>query len=105
LGVEHIGIAIASGTDIAIESADVVLVKLNLNKLATLVKLSRNTYRNIKENLFQAFLYNTLGIPIAAGILFPLLGVLLNPGIAAMCMSLSSLSVVLNANRLALQKL
>lgn len=105
LSKANIGIAISSGTDIAIESADVVLVKLNLNKLATLVKLSRNTYRNIKENLFQAFIYNTLGIPIAAGILFPFLGILLNPGIAALCMSLSSLSVVLNANRLALQKL
>jgi Cu+-exporting ATPase len=95
-----VGIAIGSGTDVAIESADVVLVRSSLADLATAVHLSKATMRNIKENLFWAFFYNTLGIPVAAGILTLFGGPLLNPMLAALAMSLSSVSVVLNALRL-----
>lgn len=95
-----IGIAIGSGTDVAIESADVVLVKNNLGDLVTALRLSKATMRNIKQNLFWAFFYNTLGIPVAAGVLTLFGGPLLNPMFAALAMSLSSVSVVLNALRL-----
>ena len=95
-----IGIAIGSGTDVAIESADVVLMRGNLQDVATAIKLSRRTLRTIKENLFWAFGYNVLGIPIAAGVLHLFGGPLLNPMIAAAAMSLSSLSVLTNALRL-----
>lgn len=100
LAKADIGIAIGSGTDVAIESADVVLVRSSLSDLATAVHLSKATMRNIKENLFWAFFYNTLGIPVAAGVLTLFGGPLLNPMLAALAMSLSSVSVVLNALRL-----
>ena len=95
-----VGIAIGSGTDVAIEAADVVLIKNNLNDVVTAIKLSRKTIRNIKQNLFWAFFYNIIGIPVAAGLLYLLGGPLLNPMIAAAAMSLSSVSVVSNALRL-----
>ncbi|MDR3255500.1 MAG: heavy metal translocating P-type ATPase [Synergistaceae bacterium] len=95
-----IGIAIGSGTDIAMESADIVLMKSNLMDVPTAIKLSRITIRNIKQNLFWAFAYNTAGIPIAAGLLYLLGGPLMNPILAAAAMSLSSVSVLSNALRL-----
>lgn len=95
-----VGIAIGSGTDVAIESADIVLVKNDLNDVVTAIKLSKMTIRNIKQNLFWAFFYNVIGIPVAAGLLYPFFGILLNPMFAAAAMSLSSVSVVSNALRL-----
>ena len=100
----NVGIAIGAGTDIAIESADIVLMKSDLYDVATAVTLSRAVMRNIRQNLFWAFIYNIIGIPIAAGVFFPLFGWLLNPMIAAAAMSLSSVSVVSNALRLKLFK-
>lgn len=96
----HVGVAIGAGADVAIESADVVLIKNDLNDVATAVELSRATIKNIKQNLFWAFFYNILCIPLAAGALMPLLGLKLNPMIAAGAMSMSSLFVVTNALRL-----
>lgn len=95
-----VGIAIGSGTDIAIESADIVLVKSDLMDVPMAIDLSKKTIKNIKENLFWAFGYNTLGIPIAMGLLYAFGGPLLNPMIAALAMSFSSVSVLLNALRL-----
>jgi Cu+-exporting ATPase len=95
-----IGIAIGSGTDIAMESADIVLMKSNLMDVPTAIKLSRSTIRNIQPNLFWAFAYNTAGIPIAAGVLYLFGGPLMNPILAAAAMSLSSVSVLSNALRL-----
>lgn len=95
-----VGIAIGSGADVAIESADVVLMKNNLSDVALAIKLSRATLKNIKQNLFWAFGYNVLGIPIAMGVLYIFGGPLLNPMLAAAAMSFSSVSVVLNALRL-----
>jgi P-type Cu+ transporter len=89
-----------AGTDVASESADLILVKGDLMALVRAVHLSRATTRNIRLNLFFAFFYNALGVPIAAGLLYPFLGVLLNPMIAGAAMSLSSLSVITNALRL-----
>ncbi|MHB8034760.1 copper-translocating P-type ATPase [Clostridium botulinum] len=100
LAQADIGIAIGSGTDVAIESADIVLIKSDLMDVPTALKLSRATIKNIKENLFWAFGYNTLGIPVAMGILYIFGGPLLNPMIAAAAMSFSSVSVLLNALRL-----
>lgn len=100
LAVADIGIAIGSGTDVAIESADIVLMRSDLMDVITAVKLSRATIRNIKQNLLWAFAYNTLGIPVAMGVLYIFGGPLLNPMIAAAAMSLSSVSVVSNALRL-----
>ena len=100
LAQADIGIAIGSGTDVAIESADVVLMKSDLMDVSTAIKLSKATIRNIKENLFWAFAYNVLGIPVAMGVLHLFGGPLLNPMIAAAAMSLSSVSVLLNALRL-----
>ncbi|NLH01640.1 MAG: copper-translocating P-type ATPase [Clostridiales bacterium] len=100
LAMADIGCAIGSGSDIAIESADIVLMKNNLTDVAGAIKLSRLTIRNIKQNLFWAFCYNTLGIPIAAGVLYPKFGLLLSPMIGALAMSLSSVFVVTNALRL-----
>lgn len=97
-----VGVAIGAGTDIAVESADVVLVKNSLKDVAALIRLSRATIRNVKENLFWAFIYNTLGIPLAAGIFYPWLGWRLSPMLGALAMSLSSVCVVLNALRLKL---
>lgn len=100
LAQADIGIAIGSGTDVAIESADIVLMRSNLMDVTTAIKLSKATIKNIKENLFWAFGYNVLGIPVAMGILHIFGGPLLNPMIAAAAMSLSSVSVLLNALRL-----
>lgn len=100
LAKADLGIAIGSGTDVAIESADIVLMKSNLMDVITALKLSHATIRNIKQNLFWAFGYNTLGIPVAMGVLHLFGGPLLNPMIAAAAMSLSSVSVVTNALRL-----
>ncbi len=100
LAAADVGIAVSGGTDIAIESADVVLVKNDLHHLPDAIELSRATVRNIKQNLFWAFFYNVIGIPIAAGLLYAFGGPLLNPMLAAAAMSLSSVSVVTNALRL-----
>lgn len=95
-----VGIAIGAGSDIAIESADVVLVSDKLSDVAKAIRLSKKTLKNIRENLFWAFFYNCLGIPLAAGVFYGIFGWTLNPMIAAACMSLSSVTVVLNALRL-----
>jgi len=95
-----IGIAIGAGTDVAIEAADVVLMKSSLMDVPAAIRLSRATLRNIHENLFWAFIYNTIGIPLAAGVWYPLLGLKLNPMFGAAAMSLSSFCVVTNALRL-----
>ena len=100
LAKSDLGIAIGSGTDIAIESANVVLIKNDLIGVYNAIKLSKKTIINIKQNLFWAFIYNIIGIPIACGILYIFGGPLLNPMIGAMAMSLSSISVLLNALRL-----
>lgn len=95
-----LGIAIGAGTDIAMESADAVLMKSDLQDAVTAIRLSRAVIKNIKENLFWAFIYNIIGIPLAAGVLYPLYGIKLNPMIGAAAMSMSSVCVVLNALRL-----
>ncbi len=95
-----VGFAIGTGTDVAIESADVTLMRGSLQGVVDAIAVSRATVRNIHQNLFGAFIYNTLGIPVAAGILYPMFGVLLNPMIAGAAMALSSVTVVTNANRL-----
>ncbi|GHU89307.1 copper-translocating P-type ATPase [Spirochaetia bacterium] len=100
LAQADVGMAIGSGTDVAMESADIVLMKSDLRDVATAIELSRKTIVNIKQNLFWAFAYNTLGIPVAMGLLFVLGGPLLNPVIAALAMSMSSVSVLSNALRL-----
>ena len=100
LAQADIGIAMGTGTDVAIESAKITLVKGDLQGIVKAKKLSRAVMRNIKQNLFFAFFYNALGVPIAAGILFPFFGILLSPMIAALAMSFSSVSVIVNALRL-----
>ncbi len=95
-----VGFAMGSGSDIAIESADITLINHSLQGVLNTIAISKATMRNIKQNLFGAFIYNIIGIPIAAGVLFPLIGTLLNPIFAGMAMALSSLTVVTNANRL-----
>ncbi|WP_315982067.1 copper-translocating P-type ATPase [Aliamphritea spongicola] len=99
-----VGLAIGQGTDIAIESADMVLLHSSVDSIADAVDISRATLLNIKQNLFAAFMYNTLGIPVAAGVLFPFTGILLSPVVAGAAMALSSISVISNANRLRLFK-
>jgi Cu+-exporting ATPase len=100
-----VGIAMGSGTDVAMESAGVTLIKGDLNGIVRARQLSRATMRNIRQNLVFAFGYNTIGVPVAAGILYPFFGILLSPMIAAAAMSLSSVSVISNALRLNRQKL
>jgi Cu2+-exporting ATPase/Cu+-exporting ATPase len=95
-----VGIAMATGTDVAIESADVVLLKGDIQKISQAITLSRSTVRTIKQNLFWAFIYNLVGIPLAAGLLYPIFGILLNPVFAGVAMAGSSVSVVFNSLRL-----
>ena len=102
LAQANVGYAIGAGTDVAIESADITLMNSSLVGVSDAMAISKATLRNIKQNLFGAFIYNTLGIPIAAGVLYPLTGVLLSPVIAGAAMALSSVTVVMNANRLRL---
>ena len=105
LAAADVGIAMGTGTDVAMESADVTLIKGDLVGIVRAINLSRAMMKNIRQNLFFAFIYNALGIPIAAGILYPFTGLLLNPIIAALAMSLSSVSVIGNALRLRNTKL
>ena len=100
LAQAHVGIAMGTGTDVAMESAGITLVKGDLTGIVRARKLSRATMANIKQNLFFAFIYNALGVPVAAGVLYPFFGILLSPMIAAAAMSLSSVSVIANALRL-----
>jgi Cu+-exporting ATPase len=100
LAQADIGIAMGTGADVAMESAGITLVKGDLTGLVRARRLSEATMRNIKQNLFFAFVYNALGVPIAAGVLYPFTGLLLSPIIAAAAMSLSSVSVIANALRL-----
>jgi Cu+-exporting ATPase len=100
LAQSHVGIAMGTGTDVAMESAGVTLVKGDLRGIVRARRLSRKVMRNIRENLFFAFVYNSLGVPVAAGVLYPVFGLLLSPIIAAAAMSFSSVSVIGNALRL-----
>ncbi|HUQ49273.1 MAG TPA: copper-translocating P-type ATPase, partial [Terriglobales bacterium] len=100
LAKANVGIAMGTGTDVAIESSDITLVKGDLRGIVRAIRLSKATMRNIRQNLFFAFIYNALGVPIAAGILYPFFGILLSPMIAAAAMSISSVSVIANSLRL-----
>jgi Cu+-exporting ATPase len=104
LAQADVGFAIGTGTDVAIESADVTLIRGSLQGVGDAIGISRATVRNIRQNLFGAFIYNSLGIPVAAGVLYPLLGILLNPVVAGAAMAMSSVTVVTNANRLRFYK-
>ncbi|HEC57087.1 MAG TPA: HAD family hydrolase [Candidatus Syntrophoarchaeum butanivorans] len=92
-----IGIAIGAGSDVALESADIILMRSDLRDVVASIELSRRTMRKIRENMFWALVYNSLGIPIAAGVLYPSMGLLLRPEIAAFAMAMSSVSVVSNS--------
>src|SRR5205823_1227551 len=100
LAAAEVGIAMGTGTDVAIESAGVTLLKGDLTGIVRARRLSAATMRNIRQNLFFAFIYNAAGVPIAAGVLYPTFGILLSPVIAAAAMSVSSVSVIANALRL-----
>ncbi len=104
LALANVGFAIGTGTDVAIESADITLMRGSLHGVADAMEISTATMKNIRQNLFGAFIYNAAGIPIAAGVLYPLIGMLLNPIIAGTAMAFSSVTVVTNANRLRLFK-
>jgi P-type Cu+ transporter len=105
LAAADVGVAMGTGADVAVESAGVTLIRGDLQGIVKARRLSEATMRNIKQNLFFAFAYNTLGVPIAAGVLYPVIGMLLSPIIAAAAMSLSSVSVIGNALRLRTQKI
>jgi Cu+-exporting ATPase len=100
LAAADVGIAMGTGTDVAMESAGVTLLKGDLMGIVRARRLSQATMRNIRQNLFFAFIYNALGVPVAAGVLYPFFGILLSPVIAAAAMALSSVSVIGNAVRL-----
>ena len=100
LAKADVGIAVGSGTDVAMEAADITLMNSDLQSVPHALQLSRATMRNIKQNLFFAFIYNLLGIPLAAGVLYSSYGLSLNPSFAAAAMALSSISVLINALRL-----
>ena len=100
LAQAQVGIAMGTGTDVAMESAGIVLVKGDLRGIVRARRLSRSTLRNIRQNLFFAFVYNVVTVPVAAGVLYPLLGWLLSPMLAAAAMTFSSVSVISNALRL-----
>ena len=100
LAAADVGIAMGTGADVAVESAGVTLVKGDLNGVVRARRLAEATMRNIRQNLFFAFVYNAAGVPLAAGVLYPVFGVLLSPVVAAAAMSLSSVSVIGNALRL-----
>jgi Cu+-exporting ATPase len=100
LAQADVGIAMGTGTDIAVESADITLVKGDLGGIVRAIRLSKVTMRNIRQNLFLAFVYNAVGVPVAAGVLYPLIGLLISPIWASAAMTLSSISVILNALRL-----
>jgi len=104
LAQANVGFAIGTGTDVAIESADITLMRGSLHGLADAIAVSKATLRNIKQNLFGAFVYNAAGVPIAAGVFYPVFGLLLSPVVAGAAMAFSSLTVVSNANRLRLFK-
>jgi Cu+-exporting ATPase len=95
-----VGFAIGSGTDVAIEAADVTLIGGSLKGVVLAIEVSRATMRNVYQNLFGAFIYNSLGLPVALGVLYPIFGILLSPLLAAAAMSFSSVTVITNANRL-----
>jgi Cu+-exporting ATPase len=105
LAQAHVGIAMGTGTDIAMESGGITLLKGDLEGILRARKLSQATMRNIRQNLFFAFLYNSIGVPIAAGVLYPVFGLLLSPILAAAAMSFSSVSVITNSLRLRKVKL
>jgi Cu+-exporting ATPase len=105
LAQANVGIAMGTGTDIAVESAGITLLKGDLEGIVRARKLSQATMRNIRQNLFFAFIYNSIGVPIAAGVLYPVFGLLLSPILAAAAMSLSSVSVITNSLRLRKVKL
>jgi Cu+-exporting ATPase len=100
LAQADVGLAIGTGTDVAIEASDITLIKGSLTGVVVAIELSRATMRNIKQNLFGSFVYNSLGVPVAAGVLYPFFGILLSPIIASAAMALSSVTVVSNALRL-----